>query len=775
MNPPSPAGLWRHEPAHPRSCGRGWGWPGAAGLLLLLLPQLATRTVAAPAPAPATANDDWTVFPHAALLDLPNVLPPSPTLLQSLGNAAEVVARRTAPSTAAVWRRRRPEVQTALRRSLGLDPWPDRTPLHARITATNLFADCSIENVVFESRPGLPITANFYRPNSPARRAGKKFPAVLSPIGHFLSAGKTAVDVQARCLQLARLGFGVLAYDALGQGERMTPGNIHHDAGYALLPTGETIAGWMVWDSIRALDYLESRADVDSRRIGLTGNSGGGLNTLLTAALDERIQCAVIVGFTFEFGNWLKFGGAHCTCTHWPGAFQDFRWSEVAGLIAPRAVMMLQGGNDGIFPISGARTSGQEVEALYAALGHRERARFVELPSLPHAYSRPFRETMAGWMTLHLQGQGHGDPVPEGPLDPLPEKDARLLCDPDRDFMSRAPTVVELARRRGLQQVTRLSAMRTVGPVDLGADSLAVAHRWARDLTAAPPPGSQLLAPRSHRRDVVANGTLERVSFTSEGGVRLPALLWMPSNLTTRAPAVIVTDRRGKSAVAASRLPDQLLAAGYAVLALDLRGRGETLDRYGPNYDINFRLVANQVLMGQPLAGRRGFDLLRAVDFLAGRTNIDAAAITVVGLGDDALPALLAAAAEPRIRHVAVAGFVRTLVALQRARTPPPLPQMGDAWNDPQLRGRIDTGDDEIDFGSVLPGALTRADVADLAALVAPRRLLICQARDLGQAGLEPATERLRGVATLQPSFSYRPERDLNTELIPWLQHNSSR
>ena len=83
---------------------------------------------------------------------------------------------------------------------------------------------------------------------------GDDVATVLHALGHYLAAGKRTADTQARCIKLAKMGFVVLVYDAIGHGERMVPGNIHHEAGYALLPLGETIAGWMVWDSIRAID-----------------------------------------------------------------------------------------------------------------------------------------------------------------------------------------------------------------------------------------------------------------------------------------------------------------------------------------------------------------------------------------------------------------------------------------------------------------------------------------------------------------------------------------
>ena len=219
------------------------------------------------------------------------------------------------------------------------------------------------------------MTANLYRPKAaaPGKRA-----AILCPVGHYLREGKRAADVQSRCIKLARMGFVVLTYDPIGQGERNISGNIHHEAGYALLPLGQTIAGWMVWDSMRAIDYLLTQPDVDPERIGVTGNSGGGLNTLFTAALDHRVRAAVVVGFVFEFNNWLKYGGSHCTCTHLAGWFRGMEWFEIGGLIAPRALMMLHGEHDGIFPISGARRAGHNTEAIYALTGHPGEARFTE-------------------------------------------------------------------------------------------------------------------------------------------------------------------------------------------------------------------------------------------------------------------------------------------------------------------------------------------------------------------------------------------------------------
>lgn len=708
----------------------------------------------------------WDISPAPVYVDRVNVMPAAPVLVKSLGDAAEQVLTWSPPSDINAWKRRRIEVEKAFRRSMGLEMLPPRTPLQPRVLARHAFDGYFVDNVIFESRPGFPVTANLYHPISPIQA---KYPAVLSPIGHFLSAGKTAIDVQMRCIQLARLGFIVLAYDAIGQGERMFVGNIHHDAGYALLPLGETIAGWMVWDSMRALDYLLTLDDVDRERIGMTGNSGGGLNTLFTAALDDRVHAAVIVGFTFEFNNWIKYGGAHCTCTHLPGVFNAMDWFEIAGLIEPRAVMMIQGSADSIFPISGARRSGRYVEQIYKLADVPEQAKFVELLHQPHAYSRPFRETMYGWMTDHLQGRGNGDAHSEELLQPLPEKDPRLLCDPERTILPHTPTVVELARQKARERIAQLPD----SSLPPARDSLL---RWVRQFTSPPPYGPHGLSARVHRKEHVQGGNLEFLSFNSEDGESIPGLFWTPTNSTTQPRVILLCDSHGKASVAESGFIAPLIAEGRAVLALDLRGRGETLGHYGPQYDTNFRLVANQVLMGRPLAGRRAYDLLRAIDYLSTRQDVSTNSLTLVGMGEDALPALLATAADTRIRNLVVSEFRHSLVSSMQCRRPIAIENMGDAWNDLQLTGRVLAEEDDIDFGSVIPEQTSIGDIADFVELIGSRPKLFCQARDLKAPDIQFAISRWnRFSERTQNSLTHLPQQRLHASfLLQWLRNSES-
>lgn len=710
----------------------------------------------------APADQRWIVTPNLNDLDGTNLPPASTALVKSLSDAAEYVLRWHVPGDGEGWRIRRSEVERAFSREIGLDPLPPRTPLNARITASHDLDGYKLQNLIFESRPGFPVTANLYVPPGEGKHA-----AVVCPIGHELDAGKARGEIQARCIKLAKLGFVVLVYDAIGQGERMVSGNIHHEAGYAVLPLNETIAGWMVWDSMRAIDYLQTLPEVDPQRIGVTGNSGGGLNTLFTSALDHRVRAAVVVGYTFEFNNWLKYAGAHCTCTQLPGLFRSMEWFEIAGLIPPRALLMLQGDHDGIFPISGARRSASRTEAIYALMQHPRDVRFDEVPGQPHAYSKPYRERMYGWMTLHLQGSGNGEPIPEGDVEPLAENDARLRCDPQGTVLAQAPTVLAMARRKALEAIG-------AWPVPPTEESLHHVADWARDLASPPESKPQLLKSEIAERLSVPNGKLEKLFYVSEDGEYIPALLWLPGQPSGRT--IVIADGRGKAAVAESGLVEPLLAAGVTVFSPDLRGRGETLGKVGTWQNNNFRLIANQVLFGRPLAGRRAFDLIRGVDYLQFRRDVLIGKLTVAGIGGDGLAALLAAAADNRIRDVAIADFDHSFVSLMQAIATRDRNDMVLHWNSAERKGEIQAAGYSVDLGSVIPGSIeSGVDVPELVLAIAPRRVLFCQARDNEDKAAAVSRSRFQRViqaaGTRAGSIRYDAGKHFDAALLlDWLQ-----
>ena len=191
------------------------------------------------------------------------------------------VSRRVLPLVAAMLTRPPPRIEgeqgafaAELKAAIGLAPWR-KTPLHAEITGPPDRDGYTIENLLFQSLPGFYVTANVYVPKD----APRPMPAVVVTAGHAMELGKNQNLYRTAQLNLVRQGFVVLAYDPIGQGERRWPGNSHR-LSYPATLVGHTSLRYMLWDSIRALDYLETRPEVDPKRIGIAGNSGGGLNTM---------------------------------------------------------------------------------------------------------------------------------------------------------------------------------------------------------------------------------------------------------------------------------------------------------------------------------------------------------------------------------------------------------------------------------------------------------------------------------------------------------------
>jgi hypothetical protein len=177
----------------------------------------------------------------------------------------------------AAWQARRAEVRRLVLADLGLDPLPHRVPLDARVVATKEYDDYRLERVWFQTLPEVWASGWLYLPKA-AVPAGR-FPAVLSPHGHWQEGARAPV-VQTRCIGLAKRGYVAFAVDSV---------HVTH------WPTGLCSVGMMTWNNIRAIDYLETRPEVAKTRIGCTGESGGGQQTMYLMAVDDRVQAAVPV------------------------------------------------------------------------------------------------------------------------------------------------------------------------------------------------------------------------------------------------------------------------------------------------------------------------------------------------------------------------------------------------------------------------------------------------------------------------------------------------
>ena len=280
-------------------------------------------------------------------------------------SAAALRAMDRTPATLAEWQTQRTMIRKKLLRAWGGFP-KEKCELKPRILGTEKHDGYRVELIIFQTMPGVWMTANAYVPDGPGRR-----PAVLCVHGHW-SGAKQDRTVQARCIGLAKLGFFALAVDAFGAGERgigKALGEYHGEMVAATLwPVGQPLSGLQVYENMRAVDYLLTRKEVDGDRLGITGTSGGGNQTMYAGAWDERFKAVVPV---CSVGNYQAYlGVACCMCEVVPGALRFTEEWGVLSLTAPRALMVINATQDGIqFSVAEAKKSLALTRPIYALHG----------------------------------------------------------------------------------------------------------------------------------------------------------------------------------------------------------------------------------------------------------------------------------------------------------------------------------------------------------------------------------------------------------------------
>jgi len=262
----------------------------------------------------------------------------------------------------------------------------EKTPLNARITGILERETFTVEKVLFESHPGFYVTAGLFLP----KRRQKPAPAVIYACGHT-ELGFRSETYQHVILNLVEKGFIVLAFDPLGQGERLQyPGaetgksrvggstKEHSYAGVQPLLTGTSLTDYFIWDGIRVLDYLETRPEVDMNRIGMTGRSGGGTQTAQIAACDERIYAAAPECYITSFKRLLQsIGPQDAEQNPYNAIAKGFDHADYLHIRAPKPTLMITTTHD-FFSIQGARETFAEVQKSYAAFGKPENIQMVE-------------------------------------------------------------------------------------------------------------------------------------------------------------------------------------------------------------------------------------------------------------------------------------------------------------------------------------------------------------------------------------------------------------
>ncbi|MDX1969812.1 MAG: alpha/beta hydrolase family protein, partial [Planctomycetaceae bacterium] len=319
--------------------------------------------------------------------------------------AAELRAGDRPPQSNKEWQQQRLRIRERLEAAWGGFP-TEHCPLEPRKLAEFQRDGYRVEKLLLQTMPGVWMTALAYVPDVPGKR-----PAILQVHGHWKHA-KVEPVVQSRCIGAAKLGYFVLAVDAFGAGERglgEALGEYHGEmVGATLFPIGRPLSGIQVYENMRCVDYLQSRPEVDAERIGITGASGGGNQTMYAGAWDERLRAVVPV---CSVGNYQAYlGPACCMCEVVPGALAFTEESGIPGLTAPRALMPCNVTRDGTqFAIREARKSVVGAQYVYDLL-EKPDALYHATFHWHHDYHQPIREAMYGWMAQHLKGEGNGAP-----------------------------------------------------------------------------------------------------------------------------------------------------------------------------------------------------------------------------------------------------------------------------------------------------------------------------------------------------------------------------
>lgn len=510
-------------------------------------------------------------------------------------------------------------------------------PLNAKIAGEVQAGTYTIEKIIYESLPGFYVTANLYRPNAPGR-----YPAVLLQAGHT-QEGK--VENQRIAANLALKGFVVLCFDPIGQGEReqtyshqsdeplagwSVPEHIQMDAQSQLIGYG--LARFFIWDAMRSLDYLVSRPDVDASRIGAAGCSGGGALTTFIGALDPRVKAVVPACYPSSFQILFPTTGPHGEMTFPHFLASGLDTADFVEMSAPTPWLLQATEIDQFgFNRTGVELVYHEAQDWYDIYHARDHIAFMVAPG-EHGMPLVSREAVYRWMIRWLKngkGDYHEQPVPmfsngelrvtpTGHVEDLPgsRKLYQLLAD-DLQAKERPGTIPDL-----LAELKRLQV-----PTDNAVPQVKVLDEATKDF-----------------------GKLQHLQFESEPGIWLDASLYLPSIPGRKSSVVLVHGDAQIEGMPLATVAEKMARLGVVVLEMEPR-ISRLKNTEGPSTgDWMSDLQAN--LIGRNLPAMRAHDILRGVDLLRARTDVDPNSIRGAARGVAGIWLLLAAAADSRLSAI---------------------------------------------------------------------------------------------------------------------------
>jgi dienelactone hydrolase len=524
------------------------------------------------------------------------------------------------------------ERRTRWLESIGLWPLPERTPLEAELTGSFEREDYVCEKVHFQSAPGAHVPGNIYRP----REIDEPLPAVLYLCGH--TEGKIRLGYQQNPRWFGAHGYVALVLDPIQLGESQGFHHGTHRLGrWDWFSRGYTPGGAEVWNAMRALDYLETRHDVDASRMGVTGLSGGGVISWELAAADTRIKCCAPVCQTGSQEQLIcdRCIDGHCDCAH---IINYNRWdqAQIGALIAPRPLLVCAGADDALWRPYAYKQQIHRIHRVYESLGAADRCRLVEDLSF-HGYTPMLRKAIFEWFNLHLKGDDR--PVEDDVTD-FEEPAENLLVFggklPENDTMDRIETILTPPAR----------------PIEVRSEQQWLAHQEdaikrlrAVSFRQVPEP----VRPRvKFARDSGGGGDLLSYRFDLDpgDGFEVRAHLTLDKLGDRPRPALVtcMTDSRTPYWGGGPCRPG--VAAEIARGVVEVRGTGCTSVGEG----IEWTLRRGAVNCGYTIPGLQTFDLLAGLQALRAQEAVDTTA--VFGAGSWCVQAIYAAILDPHVTEI---------------------------------------------------------------------------------------------------------------------------
>jgi dienelactone hydrolase len=511
--------------------------------------------------------------------------------------------------------------------SAGLWPMPEKGPLNAHVFGRIERRDYSVEKVYFESHPGFYVTGNLYRP------LGKSapFPGVLSPHGHWaygrLENGADG-SIPARCISLARQGYVVFSYDMVGYNDSRQVDHRLLDPRLAQWGIGSL--GLHLWNSIRSLDFLESLPDVDRSRLACTGASGGGTQTFLLTAVDDRVKVSAPVNM---ISHYMQGGDV---CENAPNLRLDTSNMEIGALMAPRPMLMVSAAGD--WTRDTPRIEFPAVQSVYALLGARDKVATVQFIA-DHNYNRDSREAVYGFFARWVLGRPDASPIREAEY--TPELPPALLVFFGRELPKEAKTQPQIVDELAAARKAQLAALRPRDPEGLKRFREVLEPGLRHVVAAEYPSGEAILD--SPSRSGVLPGVRDLVIGRRGRGDRVPVRVWTPPPEARRSVLIVHPDGVAGASAHDGSLIEPLRRQGCVVASIDAfntgsaRAQRDTSDRFFTTY--NRTDDANRVQ-----------DVLTTLAWLKGQPG--GRSVSLVGLERAGLWCLLAQALAPGLDAV---------------------------------------------------------------------------------------------------------------------------